>query len=66
MKKILQLLICEDVESDAAMIIRVLEKTGYEVCFRRIETAEDMRLSLKSQPWDIIISDFNITRLWWP
>ncbi len=60
MKKPLQLLICEDEESDAAMVIRALEKAGYDVIFHRVETAEDMRTALEKQEWDVIISDYNI------
>jgi two-component system sensor histidine kinase UhpB len=60
MKKELRLLICEDVESDVAIIIRELEKTDFAVGFRCVETAEDMEAALNDQPWDIVISDFNI------
>lgn len=51
---------CEDMESDAAMIVRQLERSGYDVDFKRVETAADMRSALSGTEWDIIISDFNI------
>ncbi len=60
MKKRLKLLLCEDMETDAEMIIRQLEKAAYEIDFERVETAEDFKISLHKQEWDIIISDFRI------
>lgn len=47
-------------ESDAAMIVRQLDRSGYAVESRRVETAADMRSALAGNEWDIIISDFNI------
>ena len=60
MKKRLRLLLCEDMETDAEMIIRQLEKASYEIFFERVETAEDFKMLLYKQEWDIIISDFRI------
>lgn len=60
MEKTLQLLLCEDVENDAAIIVRSLEKGGYAVNMKRVETADEMRRALRLQRWDIVISDYNI------
>jgi two-component system sensor histidine kinase UhpB len=60
MNKKLQLLICEDLESDAAIIIRELEKEDFDINFHIVETATAMKAALDTQVWDIIISDFNI------
>ncbi len=60
MERTLQLLLCEDMENDAAMIVRSLEKGGYGVNCKRVETADEMRQALRMQRWDVIISDYNI------
>lgn len=56
----LAVLIVEDSENDALLIIRLLKKAGYEVVFERVETAEQMHSALKKQAWDIVISDYNL------
>ena len=57
MGNLLLVLIVEDSESDAALILRLLEKAGYEVHHQRVETAEDYRKALESQSWNVVISD---------
>jgi PAS domain S-box-containing protein len=56
----LRLLLIEDSESDAALLIRHLEKGGYAVISERIETAEQLESALQEQSWDIIISDYQL------
>jgi len=56
----LAVLIVEDSESDAQLIVRLLKKAGYEVVSEQVETAEQMRSALEKQPWDIVISDYNL------
>ncbi len=38
----LAVLIVEDSESDAQLIVRLLTKAGYTIAFERVETAEQM------------------------
>ena len=56
----LRILIIEDVEDDALLVIRVLQKGGYDPAFERVETADAMGESLGRETWDIIISDYNM------
>ena len=56
----LAVLIVEDLESDAQLIIRLLRKTGYEVISEQVETAEQMRAALEKRTWDIVISDYSL------
>ncbi|MDO8413969.1 MAG: EAL domain-containing protein [Gallionellaceae bacterium] len=60
MSQPLQLLQIEDSKSDAALIVRLLEKSNYTVKWKRVETAEELRAALIQQPWDIIISDYSL------
>ncbi|MDO9300758.1 MAG: response regulator, partial [Anaerolineales bacterium] len=56
----LAVLIVEDMESDAQLIVRLLKKAGYEVVYGQVETAEQMRAALENQTWDIVISDYKM------
>lgn len=54
----LRVLIVEDSEDDAQLLVRELERAGYELMWERVETAETMRSALHRGAWDIVISDF--------
>jgi len=60
MKKSLRVLIVEDSEFDAKIMVTLLRKSGYEVVFERVENAEALREALKSQPWQLILADYNL------
>jgi PAS domain S-box-containing protein len=60
MPKPLHLLIVEDVESDAALIIRMIEKGGYQIVSERVESEESMRTALARQDWNAVISDYRM------
>jgi signal transduction histidine kinase len=54
----LRVLIVEDSEDDALLLMRQLEHGGYHVTFERVATAATMIAALERQQWDIIISDY--------
>ncbi len=60
MGKPLRLLIVEDSEDDALLVIRELERGGYDTTFERVETVEAMTAALEKQAWDIIIADYKM------
>jgi len=60
MGKPLDVLIVEDSEDDALLMVRVLQKGGYEPTFTRVETAAAMRDALAGKPWDLILSDYDL------
>jgi len=62
----LAVLIVEDSESDALLIVRLLKKAEYDVVFERVETAEEMRSALEKRNWDIIISDYSLPQFGGP
>jgi CheY-like chemotaxis protein len=56
--KPLRVLIIEDSEDDAVLLLRELRSGGYEPSFLRIETPEAMRSALQNPDWDIVLSDY--------
>lgn len=56
----LQVLIVEDSESDAALVIRLLQQAGYDTQHARVDTAEDMQAALMNSTWDIVLSDYSM------
>lgn len=59
MKRTLNVLIAEDSEQDARLLIRELKRGGYEVEYRRIETASGLKEALAAGPWDIMLCDYS-------
>ncbi len=53
----LKLLLVEDSENDALLILSALRKGGYSPLHKRVETAPEMRAALE-ESWDVIISDY--------
>lgn len=60
MTKPLAVLIVEDSENDALLLVRGLEKAGYEISSRQVDTAAQMREALTHRAWDILISDYSM------
>jgi putative nucleotidyltransferase with HDIG domain len=58
----LRILLIEDSQDDAHLILREVERGGYEVELERVETAESMQKALQRQPWDLILCDFSLPR----
>ncbi|MFA4943935.1 MAG: SpoIIE family protein phosphatase [Lentisphaeria bacterium] len=62
MPKPLRVLLIEDSESDAQLILRLLRRGGFEPDFRRVDEAPDLAAALREGPWDIILSDHSMPR----
>lgn len=56
----IRVLIVEDSEDDALLILRTLAKGGYEPAHERVETAAAMEAALNAQEWDIVLSDYTM------
>ena len=56
----LRVLIIEDFEDDALLLVRELQRGGYEVEFERVETAEAMQSALAHKTWDLILTDYTL------
>jgi signal transduction histidine kinase len=62
MGKALRALIVEDVERDALLLVRELQRGGFDVTFERVDTAEALASALDQKSWDIIVSDYTMPR----
>jgi signal transduction histidine kinase len=60
MAKSLRVLIVEDSEADAALILHELRRNDYDVTHERVDTPEAMSAALEGQPWDIVLSDYTM------
>src|SRR5215216_4020108 len=58
--KPLKVLIVEDSEDDAALLLLHLARAGYDVQHERVQAAETLRNALAAKKWEIIISDFQM------
>lgn len=62
MRQRLKLLLVEDSEDDALLLLRTLRQGGYEPEFLRVETRQAMAAALDQQNWDVLISDYVMPR----
>src|SRR4029434_11241638 len=58
----LRVILVEDSEDDAVLVIRELVRGGYEVTFTRVDTAEGLIAALEDTRWDVAIGDFSMPR----
>src|SRR5881394_539330 len=54
----LRILLVEDSEDDAELMLRQLRRSGYDPMARRVASGEEMEQALKDSTWDIIICDY--------
>jgi PAS domain S-box-containing protein/putative nucleotidyltransferase with HDIG domain len=60
MLKPLRVLMVEDSEDDAVLLLRTLKRSGYEPAAHRVQSADEMALSLADGTWDIIFCDYHM------
>lgn len=56
----LRVLIVEDSEFDARVLVNTLRQGGYDVAFTRVDTAPAMTAALLREPWDAVLADYNL------
>ena len=61
MSKLLRVLIVEDSEDDAELLVLELERGGYQIIHQRVDTKAAMENSLNNpKPWDIVLADYSM------
>ncbi|MCX6270964.1 MAG: PAS domain S-box protein [Bacteroidetes bacterium] len=58
MKKVLRVLVVEDSEDDALLVLHQIKKGGYDIDYELVATAEKMKAALEDKTWDLILSDY--------
>lgn len=53
----LRVLIVEDSEDDAIVLIRQLERANFKLTFLQVASRQSMEAALREQVWDLVISD---------
>jgi len=56
----LRLLLVEDSEDDARLLVRELTRAGFGPLVERVETASTMRAALDRQQWDVVVGDYSL------
>jgi len=60
MGKPLRVLMVEDSEDDALLVLRELRAAGYDPTHERVDTAAALEASLDRHPWDLLIGDYSM------
>src|SRR6266852_7985742 len=55
-----RVLVIEDSQEDAELVIAELGRGGYDVVSQRVQTAETMKAALESATWDLLVSDYDM------
>ena len=58
--KSLRVLIVEDSLRDAELVVREIRRGYPDLTWKRVENAIEMNAALLTQPWDQVVSDFNL------
>src|SRR3989449_2877787 len=56
----LRVLIAEDSEDDARLLLRELQQAGYQPTYERVDTPAAMSSALARHAWDLVIGDYSM------
>jgi DNA-binding NtrC family response regulator len=59
-RKPLRVLVVDDSQPDAELVIAELERGGYDVVWDRVQTADALKTALARDTWDVILSDYDM------
>ncbi|MCL5962390.1 MAG: PAS domain S-box protein [Chloroflexi bacterium] len=60
MRKPLRVLLIEDSEADAALLLTQLRMGGYDLTSERVDTLAEVAEAVERQEWDLILSDYSL------
>ena len=56
----IKLLLVEDNDTDALLVVRQLKKEGFEVDHHQVKTRDEMERAFSEGCWDLVISDYSL------
>jgi PAS domain S-box-containing protein len=56
----LRLLVVEDSDVDTLLLLRELQRAGYDIAHHRVDNAAAMTAALDRQHWDIVLGDYSM------
>src|SRR5438445_1650270 len=56
----LRVLIAEDSEDDARLLLRELQRAGFDPAYERVDSPTSMQAALDRQAWDLVIGDYSM------
>jgi diguanylate cyclase (GGDEF)-like protein/PAS domain S-box-containing protein len=59
-RKPVRVLLVEDSEDDAKLVLQALRRGGFRPTSRRVQTEADLETALSEDSWDVVISDFRM------
>ena len=59
-ERVLRVLLIEDSEDDAHVMLATLAAGGFSVVSKRVESAEQLRQTVERDTWDLVLSDFSL------
>ncbi|QQE63652.1 two-component system response regulator [Leptolyngbya sp. BL0902] len=57
----LRVLIIEDSDDDAVLLLRELKWARFDPQWQQVQTADELEKALQSQPWDVVLSDYKLS-----
>jgi formate hydrogenlyase transcriptional activator len=58
----IRVLIVEDSEDDATLLLRELRRGDYEIIYKRVESPEGMNAATVADTWDIVVCDYSMPK----
>src|SRR5207249_8994529 len=55
-----RVLIVEDCEDDAELLLHELRRCGFDPVFERVDTPGAMSVAMDRQTWDIVVADYSL------
>jgi PAS domain S-box-containing protein/putative nucleotidyltransferase with HDIG domain len=62
MEKPIRVLVIDDSEDDALLVIRQLKSGGFNPTYEQVDTPEAMSKALDNKSWDIVLCDYSMPR----
>jgi signal transduction histidine kinase len=60
LRRPLRVLLVEDSETDALLLLRALQRAGFDPDHARVDSAREMDSALKDREWDLILADHSM------